>query len=150
MSRPIDLESLQGKISANADDFAKDLSVIADAYADSFDLVVQKGIMMFLQQVMLRTPKDTGRATAGWQVSVDSQSDYAPPPGDYRELNPNDVKPFGVAQAIYNIENNVAYILPLENGHSQQAPRGFIALTFAELSDYFRRAAESLGLEYVE
>jgi len=54
------------------------------------------------------TPIDQGRARRGWRLE-----------GMFREKR---------------IVNRVPYIVPLENGHSKQAPRGILGPTLREIS----------------
>ena len=99
---------------------------------DGFDRVVQA------------TPRDTGRAQAGWQISSDpSILDYVPPvkkrpEGDelggqrhiagyaamIRKAVPSGAS-LTEADVIY-IVNNVEYIMMLEAGWSKKQPAGFI------------------------
>lgn len=59
--------------------------------------------------VVDKTPIDTGRAKAGWQVE-----------GKY----PKSI-----------VKNNVEYIVPLEEGHSSAAPQGMATLTVEEVKE---------------
>lgn len=78
-------------------------------------------------QLVDNTPVDTGRARANWLPSLNipalfSSSSLSPPGAA------------GVAQTVqsYSIEdtvfitNNLVYIKPLNEGHSAQAPAGFV------------------------
>lgn len=72
------------------------------------------------------TPKDTSRAASSWRMKVDAvdpssepagQSSYSPKPADIGLMSPN---------SVIFVTNNVPYIIPLNNGHSQQAGKFFI------------------------
>jgi hypothetical protein len=73
-----------------------------------------------------RTPKETSRAAAGWNVSVGKRpSEWKPSKGNKNYP----LTPFGGENkikynSIVNISNNVEYIIPLDEGHSQQATGG--------------------------
>lgn len=91
-----------------------------------------------------RTPEDTGRARASWNLGAEP-SGAVPPAGDYPGFR-GDVSA-AVEQAIakvgadaesFSITSDLGYMPFLEAGWSEQAPAGFIALTF-------REAAEQLG-----
>lgn len=85
------------------------------------------------QAIILATPVDTGRARGNWIVSVDKPN---------TEQFPDKKDPTGmeaIAEATRTIlletkkvgvqiflSNNLPYILPLNNGHSAQAPAGFV------------------------
>ena len=82
--------------------------------------------------VVNQTPVDTGRARAGWRLTSNPGSHWKPgPKGPYpnqdeltaaqrARLDPDRDRP-----AVYLI-NNVEYIVPLEMGHSRQAPAGMV------------------------
>jgi hypothetical protein len=61
-----------------------------------------------LNAIVAATPRKTGRAQGGWWLE-------------------HDPTPFGLTV----IGNNVEYILPLEDGHSDQAPGGMTAAGLA-------------------
>lgn len=99
-------------------------------------LVVQKKISMeFHRSVVNMTPVDTGRARGNWFVTlVAPRTDY-----DWNAKDPtgggtisagaqtiNALQDYG---AIY-LTNNLPYIVPLEKGHSKQAPAGMVRLSF--------------------
>lgn len=71
------------------------------------ELVLRKVALDVQKRVMERTPVDTGRARAGWGLSMT-----------------------GTHTAV--ISNNVEYIIPLEFGHSKQSPNGMVRVTIAE------------------
>jgi len=50
----------------------------------------------------------------------------------------------GSEESIF-IVNNLVYIIPLEHGHSQQAPAGMVGVTIAEYPGIVRLAAETEG-----
>lgn len=78
-----------------------------------------------------RHPVDTGRARAGWGITT-AESIPAPPPGTYGPPPLPDVSQLdGYTPAF--ILNAIPYIEPLENGHSKQAPNGFIRLAIMEV-----------------
>ena len=82
----------------------------------------------FFQTLQVETPKDTSRAVNGWIPTIDTNapSEWKPPKGlsSYAPLS----FPFGKTKfdSLIWIANNVEYIQYLEEGHSQQAPYGFI------------------------
>ena len=91
-----------------------------------------------------RTPEDTGRARASWNLGAEP-SDAVPPAGDYPEFRGDvsaaveqAIAKVGVDAESFSITNDLDYMPFLEAGWSEQAPAGFIALTF-------REAAEQLG-----
>jgi hypothetical protein len=71
------------------------------------------------------TPVDTGRAKANWNI-VD---------GVTADLSTHDGSGSPVVRATssnaYTISNNLPYIVPLEEGHSKQAPVGMVKVSIA-------------------
>lgn len=90
-----------------------------------------------LTGVVEKTPVFTGRAQGNWQVSRDAPSETAVPFPLFLESPIN--KGYAVLNRMKKFQdayicNNVAYITDLENGWSQQAPQGMVAVTLAEVS----------------
>lgn len=80
-----------------------------------------------------RHPVDTGRARAGWAMSIGAPVAPVPAPGKYPAAPvPPDFTQIDGTQVVY-ILNNVQYIGALENGHSKQAPNGFVHLSLMEI-----------------
>jgi len=93
---------------------------------------VKKTALRVNQTIILATPVDTGRARANWIATV----------GFGNAIKVDDVDPTGGATISKNTQtiitakeelemeihltNNLDYIIPLNNGHSGQAPAGFI------------------------
>lgn len=142
-----DLNAAMDRIYDNANDFEEALNKFADQVGDRAQLVFKKAVFMLIERLIMTTPVDTGRCMAAWQISVDSESDFCIPPGDYGDVDVSKFSSLPRALEVYNIENNTQYVLVLENGHSKQAPSGFIANALASFADYFAQAAESLGFE---
>jgi len=82
------------------------------------------------------TPVDTGWARANWVPNIGSpldkvagsreQAEKGLLPGDQQQGIASVVASYRLARGPVHITNNVPYILPLDQGHSRQAPRGFI------------------------
>jgi hypothetical protein len=130
-----------------AAEFGEALNSLAEMLPTKASLVVKKAVFQLVGEFINTTPKDTGRCASGWQVSVDSESDYAPPPGDYTGVDLSKFPGLPTAKVVYNIENNVEYVTYLENGHSKKAPNGFIANGLARFADFFEKSAAELGFE---
>lgn len=104
-------------------------------------VVVRKVALAIDQALVMSTPVDTGRARANWQVDqlepskttiefgtsskeVDVVARGAAA-GDFA-IKAAIAKTRGFNGSVLYITNNLPYIIPLNNGHSQQAPLGFI------------------------
>lgn len=94
-----------------------------------------------LRRAVLKSPVDTGRFRGNWQTAVsvrpDGTLDVLDPSGSATlaegSRNISQLQPYEV---VY-LSNNVEYAAALEDGHSQQAPQGVVAVTVAELQAFF-------------
>ena len=117
---------------------AKTFNISLDDFkGDTLEAVHKKKRLIglkVLRGVVLKTPVDTGRAMANWQLSINI------PKTDVKKTTKNTavadgnrtLKTIKLGEDIY-ITNNLPYIGRLERGHSKQAPRGMVALTLAEI-----------------
>lgn len=101
-------------------------------------LATRKLALQALSGVVMRTPVDTGRARGNWQVSVGVD----PGSGETGVLDKGGHSVISAgAQSIARqraftpiiIQNNVPYITRLNDGHSKQAPAGYVESTLASL-----------------
>ena len=105
--------------------------------------VIQKKIaLQALSGVVNRTPVDTGRARGNWQTTV-GQPALGQVDGTDKDGSPTiedglsalvNLEPFDQVW----ITNNVPYIEALENGHSDQAPAGMLAVTVASIEQQYQ------------
>ncbi len=87
------------------------------------DKVVRKLTLDIQADLDKNTPRDTGRAASNWLGSVAApRTVYVEQFGGSPQINFAGYKN-GVS--VY-IANNLPYIKPLNNGHSKQAPAGFV------------------------
>jgi hypothetical protein len=115
-----------------------DLGNFAQKINTNIATVVRAAATELYGKIVQRTPVDTGYCRRNWQVTVDVPASgtvgsplekasggtaIAPPPPP--NLPPDALHVF--------ITNNVEYVEALENGHSRQAPNGFVAISVAEL-----------------
>lgn len=137
-------------ISGNAEQFAKSLDDLGKKIeSDIFDKVIRKVLFDLLQEIIRKTPVDTGRARASWVLSVDFD-DFQLPPGDYNssfEKVIPETMSWLPKSSQYVIYNNLEYIVALENGHSKQAPQGFVAQALAAIGEHVSKAARAAGYE---
>ncbi len=85
------------------------------------------------RRVVERTPVDTGRARANWDLTINNPSDRL----DIDDFGQPVLVPPAIAQItgkekIYLV-NNLPYIERLEHGWSKQAPAGMVRLSMAEI-----------------
>jgi hypothetical protein len=99
--------------------FSKDLQKLAEIVDINLATVVQKVATDLFARIVgnfpaHRHPVDTGRARSGWGLSIGAPTVPTPPKGKYPE------PPSFPEEA-------------LENGHSKQAPNGFVKLAMMEV-----------------
>lgn len=117
--------------SAELDKFVVDLSKHLDLSAS---VVMRKLTFDAWLGVVEKTPVDTGRAQSSWNVGV-GDSDISIPgitEGSNYPTEPN-LSLIDGTSAVF-ITSSLDYIEALENGHSDQAPYGMIAITVAEIA----------------
>tara|TARA_R110000796_G_scaffold19198_4_gene57529 strand:+ start:1120 stop:1530 length:411 start_codon:yes stop_codon:yes gene_type:complete len=109
--------------------------------------VGRKVALEMFKRVIYKTPVDTGRARANWQVTIGSQASGTveiddKSGGATMSKATAASAGFKAGDTIY-LTNNLPYIRKLEEGSSQQAPAGMVALTVQE----FAAVVKSIGLE---
>jgi hypothetical protein len=131
------MESNLAQFNKELDNFTKKVPAMAT--------VIQKKVVLeALRRLVMRTPVDTGRARANWQVTISEPSEGQV---DSTDVEGNAAIAKGLAaltglpdfQVIW-ISNNVDYIEFLEHGSSKQAPEGMLAVTVEELRNWLARA----------
>lgn len=109
--------------------FELDLAKFADELEVETEQVVRKVALDVHTKVSMKTPVDTGRARANWNVSAGSPDRSVTE--DTSAQVPTLKKGDG-EEAIY-ITNSLPYIGKLEDGSSDQAPSGMVSITMAEV-----------------
>lgn len=147
-------------VSRSMEEFGRRLQVVARGIADNVGKTVRKAALVADQVAVLATPVNTGRARANWLVSTVGPLEGAPqppvgpptPPGDPRrethaaEAAQRALEHASAAVAQYElgdrifIVNNLDYIGPLDEGHSQQAPAGMTVQAVAAATQVLRDA----------
>lgn len=110
--------------------FDSDIKRFSKNTGVALDKAVRTIAFKAFNMIIKKTPVDTGCARGNWNVSVDSidrsVDEEATAP------KPMDVKKGDGLKPIY-ITNSLDYIQDLEDGTSQQAPDGMVALTVNEI-----------------
>lgn len=120
---------------------ANNFRVLGSSVPENAAIMVRKVALAIDQALVLGTPVLTGRARANWQVNIGAPAAGevtgfpAATAGDSVGL-PGASGTFAIQAAIAAtaefkggsifIVNNLPYIVPLNEGHSQQAPAGFV------------------------
>jgi hypothetical protein len=105
------------------------------------DAVVRKLTFEIFKSVVLKSPVDTGRFRANWNISA-NVPDFSTSAGTDKSR--------GVAQAaqalsipsggVVYLSNGLPYAQRLEYGYSKQAPTGMVRTTVAEVSAFLAKS----------
>lgn len=110
--------------------------------------VVRKVAGDALAKVVLRTPVDTGRARANWVTTYGNPSFVTTAKVDKTGegtilKGQGTIRRAPAGETIY-ILNSLPYAIPLEYGHSKQAPAGMVRVTVTEFQAFVDNAVRSL------
>lgn len=118
-------------MSDNVRSFQADLKELAKKLDISIGLVITKISLDAWSRITQRTPVDTGRARASWTLKEGQPSDFVPSEGSSGQPSPPAAS-FDGKTSVF-VTSNLDYIRYLEQGSSNQAPAGMVAITLAEL-----------------
>lgn len=115
----------------------------------SMDIIVRKVGLDLTRAVVARSPVDTGRFRGNWMLGVGSVNTTMLPDitdqdgGDTIEKIASGLDRVH-AGGVFYITNSLPYAIPLEYGHSDQAPNGMVRLTVREYRTYIENAVRQL------
>ncbi|KAL1110000.1 hypothetical protein AAG570_014016, partial [Ranatra chinensis] len=124
--RSIDQELLKNNIFTSGKELFGAISSLIDAVDIDVSTLLRAIALEAHGRLVMRTPKDTGRAAGGWFFD-EHETDYSPEKQDsyQSEIENNAAKLSSIdINSNFFLLNNVEYLEPLENGHSRQAPQG--------------------------
>jgi len=126
----------------SAREFAIDLRKFGDVTREQAELIFRKITLDLDTRIVLGTPVDTGRARGNWFPSINTPSneidlDAADKTGAEASGRLNSVVAGAKYGSVVWFTNNLPYILPLENGSSQQAPQGMVDLNLNAVAAQF-------------
>jgi hypothetical protein len=128
--------------------FASDLAALVEKTKADVNLVHRKVCLDLHKSLVMKSPVDTGRFRANWQVGVgaiNSATDSAVDKSGEAVV----ARAEGALQnvkvgGVIFLTNSLPYAQPLEYGHSKQAPGGMVRITVAEYEQYLANAVGSL------
>lgn len=128
--------------------FGLDIARFVEKAKAAPEQVVRKVGLDLASRVVLRSPVDTGRFRANWNVAFGRVDTLTTPSTDKtggKTLERVRVQLNGwtPGQDIY-LTNSLPYAIPLEYGHSAQAPAGVVRVTVAEWGRYVANAAREV------
>lgn len=98
--------------------------------------------LQLLNEIVQRSPVDTGRFRANNQVSIESPeysvTDTTDKSGGATLQQGSAVIAQGKPFSVIYIQNNLPYAEALEDGHSQQAPAGIYAVSFHGVAQAYK------------
>ena len=115
------------------------------------DLAVRKIALEMFRRIILKSPVDTGRFRGNWHLAIGSV------PEGTLELDDKTgtatiakgaatAMGFNAGETIF-FANNLPYARRLEEGYSQQAPNGMVALTIQEFQSVVSRIGIELSIQ---
>lgn len=115
--------------------FALQLAEFAAQAEEAVDASLREIVIELGNSLIRMSPVDTGRFRGNWQFSID-----APAAGTLSTLDPTGAEAtarladdsilYKAGETAF-IVNNLPYAIPLEYGHSDQAPQGMVRVTQA-------------------
>ena len=139
---------------ALAERFNREIAELADKLPERAVLVAHRRLTIeALRRIVKRSPVDTGRFRGNWQASVTNPIEVEVAgnvpdasggrrqrwtPADPRDPISKVAESLGSLQPYGSVwlTNNLPYSIVLEEGGSQQAPRGIVGVTVLELLDW--------------
>lgn len=124
-------------MSRNGDNFVASLLAFTHKSNEALNDRVRKIVFGVYYNVVLGSPVDTGRFVGNWQIGLGvipsgvlevKQADR-----NYQAAYGHSILDKAKAGGVIYIANNLPYALPLEYGHSQQAPHGMVRMTLANI-----------------
>jgi hypothetical protein len=113
--------------------FAATLQQFRDQALDDMDEILRKTVIQIGSTVIRLSPVDTGRFRGNWQMTIDqpastSLDNYDKEGHETIARLVADAQHLSFGQTAF-VVNNLIYAIPLEYGHSSQAPTGMVAIT---------------------
>lgn len=120
-----------------------DLETIAQRAGVRVEDAARKVTFEVFRAVVLRSPVDTGRFRANWNVSAGSPDASTTTATEASRADQEVGKALAlpVGGVVY-LSNGLPYGPRLEHGYSGQAPQGMIKVTVAELSQHIAEATK--------
>lgn len=117
------------------------LDRLAKKTGANIELVARKATADLFGAVVRRSPVDTGRFRANWNVGYGNPDYTVTASTDQSRGTSEALKPLALpVGGVVFLSNGLVYARRLEYGYSQQAPGGMVRVSAAEFSGYVREA----------
>ena len=140
-------KKMQAKYGGKSGNFALELAKFAEQATEAIDASLREIIIEVGNSLIRMSPVDSGRFRGNWHLSIDVVESVT-----FNELDPQGkeaiaaiaaaVSDFTAGQTAYLI-NNLPYAIPLEYGHSTQAPQGMVRVTLARFQAIVNEAVRN-------
>lgn len=126
----------------SAREFAIDLKQFGKVTRRQASVIFRKIALELDSRIVLGTPVDTGRARGNWFPSINAPSSKV----DLEAQDKSGTQALGALNSTVGgaqlgatvwMTNNLPYILPLENGHSRQAPEGMVDINLEAVAAHY-------------
>jgi hypothetical protein len=98
------------------------------------------------QQVKTQSPVDTGRFRSSWAIGENTTGNYdAKTGGSLAPVGINYTPGTERVGNTYHVHNSLPYAESLANGHSRQAPAGWIDIIARQMTNRARQLADIIG-----
>lgn len=126
--------------------FSEQIRGFADMAMEAAERTVKDALIVIGSSVITLSPVDTGAFKGGWRFGVGSAPDgipETPDPSGQQTIQRlvAQINAMDMGQMAY-IVNNLKYAIPLEYGHSNQAPSGIVRVTLARFQQIVNEAAK--------
>lgn len=141
------MATMQQKYGSLSGSFAAQLQQFSIKTQEKMDAVFQDIVIEIGESVIMLSPVDTGRFKGNWQLTIDAPSNQS--------LINYDKQGFATLERLVNVANtleigqkafivnNLRYAIPLEYGHSDQAPSGVVRVTLARFQQIVNDAVRT-------
>lgn len=124
--------------------FTSQLQQFADDTMEKADSIFRDVVMSMAGVIVRLSPVDTGNFKGAWRLSIDGYDTTVPETPDKQggEVLARMLAEVGnltFGQAAY-LQNNLPYAVPLEYGHSTQAPTGIVRIAQAQFQQLVQQA----------
>ena len=137
------------------------LAQIGDYIEGKMEQLLRSVVLDVDTRCKLESPVDTGRFRMSWQVGENATGFYdagpqQPATGAFKDQSkpPKSPEATGLRKMnysketlgnVYSVHNNLPYAEPLANGHSNQAPAGWVQLIAKDAQSYAIAEAAKIG-----
>jgi hypothetical protein len=119
---------------------------IGDFSKEQMNLLMRVVVLETDQQVKSQSPYDTGRFRSSWAIGENATGNYdAGTGGSLAPVGINYTVGTERIENVYSVHNSLPYAEALANGHSKQAPAGWIDIIARQMTNRARQLADIIG-----